>query len=308
MSDGAGGGARAGVGGAGGAGGGASAGGAGGQPVAGQPRQPVVPRRSASLLLVRDDPLRVLMLRRGSSRGAFPSALVFPGGVLEPSDAGLAAGHVARRGAAGAGVAGRAAAGRAVAPPDEAASLRVAAIREAWEEVGVLLARDASDSHLAGSAVPTPVAAGAGGLAGVLDAAGARLALEDVVPFGRWITPIGGKRRFDTDFFLARAPEGQEPTADGVEAVAIRWVRPAEVPDLRSELLLLPTLMNLRRLGSFASVAEAIAGAPRFPREPVTPTVSIGDDGTPVVRIPAAAGYGVTEFFPQDPGHFKLEG
>ncbi|GAA2826522.1 NUDIX domain-containing protein [Leucobacter komagatae] len=261
---------------------------AGGRGAADTPRPPVVPRRSASLLLVRDDPLRVLMLRRGSTRGAFPSALVFPGGVLEPEDSVVAAAH-------------------GYDATDEFAALRAAAIRETWEEVGVLLARDPSDRFLTRPQVPTPLAAGAGGLGGVLGAAAARLALDEVVPFGRWITPVEGKRRFDTDFFLARAPEEQEPTADGVEAVALRWVEPAEVPALTNEMLLLPTLMNLRRLGSFGSVSEAIEAAPSLPRVPVTSTVGFDGAGNPVVRIPAEAGYGITEFYPKDLGHFQFE-
>lgn len=255
---------------------------------AGPAGAPAVPRRSASLLLVRDDPLRVLMLRRGSSRGAFPSALVFPGGVLEPGDGALARESGSET-------------------DDEESALRVTAIRETWEEVGVLLARGAGRRLLGGPEVPRPGDAGAEGLAGVLSAAAARLAIEDVVPFGRWITPLGGRRRFDTDFFLARAPDLQEPTADGVEAVAIRWVRPEEVAELTGELLLLPTLMNLKRLGEHSSVAEALAAAPGFPRVPVTSTVGFDVDGNPIVRIPAEAGYGITEFRPQDPGHFALE-
>ncbi len=228
------------------------------------------------------------MLRRGSTRGAFPSALVFPGGVLEAADGATAVAH-------------------GHAHDDESAALRATAIRETWEEVGVLLARDPNGRLLTAPQVPTPIAAGAAGLGGVLGATAARLALDEVVPFGRWITPLGGKRRFDTDFFIARAPEGQEPTADGVEAVALRWVEPAEVPSLTSEMLLLPTRMNLRRLGSFRSVAEAVDAAPGLPRVAVMPTVGFDGAGNPVVRIPADAGYGITEFHPKDPGHFQFE-
>lgn len=260
-----------------------------GQPYSGQPRTPVVPRRSASLLLVRDDPLRVLMLRRGSSRGAFPSALVFPGGVLEQADWEWPGTEN-------------------LVPATEEAALKVTAVRETWEEVGVLLARDRGGRLLPESAVPTPAAAGEAGLAGVLARAGAQLAAEEIVPFGRWITPEGGRRRFDTDFFVARAPQEQEPTADGVEAVAIRWVRPDEVAELTSEMLLLPTLMNLKRLGEHGTVDEVLAAAPSFPRVPVQPTIGFADDGAPVVRIPAEAGYGLTEFRPKDAGHHELEG
>lgn len=259
------------------------------QPETGPARTPVVPRRSASLLLLRDDPLRVLMLRRGSSRGAFPSALVFPGGVLESNDWEWP------------GPGGE-------LPASEDAALRVTAIRETWEEVGVLLARDSAGRPLAGTAVPTPSDAGEAGLAGVLAGAAAKLSADEVAPFGRWITPEGGKRRFDTDFFVAAAPPEQEPTADGVEAVAIRWVRPDEVAELTSEMLLLPTLMNLKRLGEHETVAEVFAAAPSFPRVPVRPTIGFADDGAPVVRIPAEAGYGLTEFRPKDAGHHELEG
>ena len=228
------------------------------------------------------------MLRRGSSRGAFPSALVFPGGVLEAEDYELAA----QCGSS---------------PGDEDAALRVAAIRETWEEVGVLLAKDRAGRQLSATAVPTPAEAGQAGLRGVLNAATARLTVSEIAHFGRWITPVGGRRRFDTEFYIAVAPEGQEPTADGVEAVSVRWVRPAEVPGLTTETLLLPTLMNLKRLGGFETASDALAAAARFPQVAVTPTVGFAANGDPVVRIPASAGYGVTEFWPQDPGHFRME-
>lgn len=201
------------------------------------------------MLLVRDDPLRVLMLRRGSTRGAFPSALVFPGGVLEAADEAEARAHGHRAHDLGS---------------DEIAALRVTAARETWEETGV------------------------------------RVAPEDLVPFGRWVTPVTGVRRFDTDFFLAAAPKLQEPTADGVEAVALRWVEPRLAHEITDEMLLLPTLMNLKRLAEFASVAAALAAAPEFPRDPVTATVGFDADGTPVIRIPVAAGYGITEYRPPE--------
>lgn len=243
---------------------------------------PVAPRRSASLLLVRDNPLRVLMMRR-STRGAFPSALVFPGGVLEAEDAELAGAST------------------------EAEALRATAIRETWEEVGVLLAHTRNGEALSAAAVPTPEQAGPAGIRGVLSAAGAELSVDDLQPLGRWVTPVGGSRRFDTDFYIARAPDTQEPTADGGEAVAIHWVRPEEAAQLPGELLLLPTLMNLKRLGEHATVADALAAAPSFSREPVTSTVEFTADGDPVIRIPSSAGYGVTEFVPKDAGHFELE-
>lgn len=237
---------------------------------------PATPQPSATILLLRDDPLQVLMIRRHHAQ-VFASALVFPGGKVDPGDGSEdwlpllvgAENHSA-----------------------EERRYRVAAFRETFEEAGVLLARDET-----GAEVAAPAGAGSDFLE-VVRRSGGRLWLDDLVLFGHWITPEFAPRRFDTRFFLARMPAGQEAASDGIEAVAHEWVEPAELLDragIEQKDLILPTRMNLLLLSRSADSASAMADARARPIVPVLPVREMLADGGAVVRIPAEAGYGVTE-------------
>jgi 8-oxo-dGTP pyrophosphatase MutT (NUDIX family) len=145
-------------------------------------------RPAVTVLVLRDNPLRVLMVKRHP--GAFlGSSLTFPGGVVETQDGSpdwLA--HVT---------------GAAVLDPEERAR-RIAACRETFEESGVLLT--------APKARPQP---GAGDFLQQVSACGARLALGRLQPFAHWITPRGIPKRFDTRFYLCRASPNQTALCDG---------------------------------------------------------------------------------------------
>lgn len=239
------------------------------------PREPAVPRPAATILVLRDDPFEVLMVRRHGN-GPFASALVFPGGLVDPADHDEAWSSLLL-GADG------------MRPDDRA--LAVAACRETFEEAGLLLARDD-----AGRSVP---GAAGGTFRAVVAASGGRLPVGGLVPFGHWITPASAPKRFDTHFFLAPAPAGQEAVCDGDETVALEWVPPRHVlaraaaGDLS---ILFPTRMNLKRLAESDDVATAIAAARARPRFTVTPVTEPREGGTAVL-IPAEAGYGETENF-----------
>ncbi|WP_167693092.1 NUDIX hydrolase [Sphingomonas azotifigens] len=227
------------------------------------------PRRAASVLVLRDDPFEVLMVRR-NARQSFASALVFPGGAVEPTDASEA--------------------WRTLVAPDDLAAeeraLRIAALREVHEECGVFLG-------------PLPKAAPASVDFRALAAqAGAPLALDRLVAFGHWITPAHRAKRFDTHFFLARMPAGQQARADGSETVALEWVSPAALLDqvARGESqLLFPTLMNLKRLAESDSVADAVDRARMRKPFTVEPVLVPTEDGIEIT-IPEEAGYGETRF------------
>lgn len=235
---------------------------------------PAVPLRpAATLLLVVDDPFRVLMVQR-SAQGFFPSALVFPGGTLDPGDHGEewlphAIGHHALEA--------------------EARALRIAAWRETWEETGVAphgMAPAASRPHLREA----------------LGTAGARLDLGGTVPFGRWVTPETVAKRYDTHFFIAAAPAPFEPAVDGYEIVAAHWLEPREVI-ARSEggdrSILFSTLANLHLLAESRSAAEALAAASSRPVIPAHPCRE-ELDGDVWVSIPEACGYPLSRMrFPQ---------
>ena len=115
----------------------------------------------------------------------------------------------------------------------------------------------------------------------------------DAVRFSRWITPAEVDRRFDTHFFLIRAPDGAEPAVDGGECVAARWIRPQDALDAgeRGELkLVFPTIKHLEELARFSSVAEALATARTRRVMPVQPKLLVLG-GVAQVLMPGEPGY-----------------
>jgi 8-oxo-dGTP pyrophosphatase MutT (NUDIX family) len=246
-------------------------------------RIPVVPRPAATILLLRDDPFEVLMVRRRAGT-VFSSALVFPGGLVDPEDRSEAwLPHLLNH----------------EALDEEARALRIAALRETYEEVGILIAAGVATSCPA----PTP-RCDAAGFRRIVAASGGRLDLAGLTRFGHWVTPATAAKRFDTHFFLARMPDAQDAACDGGETVALEWLRPIDAlarANAGEGAVLFPTRMNLKRLADSADSAAAIAAAARRPVLRVEPRVVRLPDGVKVV-IPEEAGYGVTEDFrPMEP-------
>ena len=229
----------------------------------------IAPAHPAStVLLLRDGPegLEVFMVVRHTSNDFASGALVFPGGRVEASDAVLAGG-------------------------DEAGAFRVAAIRETWEECGVLLA-----------APGTPPAA-EGEFATMLALRGLVPDVLGLAHFAHWITPVPVPKRFDTHFFLAAAPADQDALHDGREAVDSVWIRPRDAlaaAEAGLRKVVFPTRMNLTKLARHDSVADAFAAARATPVVTVLPEQRMTREGR-VLRIPAAAGYGGEEFLAGDP-------
>ena len=235
------------------------------------------PRPAATVLLLRDDPFEVLMVRRRRG-GTFSDALVFPGGVIDPSDADDAwLPHIA--GDSGLG--------------PEARSARIGGVRETFEEASILVARLADGSPLP----PGPPNDGSP-FRELVARRGAVLALDELHPFGRWVTPAVEPRRFDATFFSAAHREGQLARQDDGETVGFEWARSGRAARARrqqgSASLLFPTLMNLRRLAESADAASAMAAAAARPVVPVAPTAR-RENGRIVLTIPEESGYGVTE-------------
>lgn len=115
----------------------------------------------------------------------------------------------------------------------------------------------------------------------------------ELARYSRWITPAQVKVRFDTHFFVARAPDGAEATVDGSECVEARWLRPAEALEAgrRDELLLVfPTVKHLEQLADHASVEEAMDAARGRKVLPVEPRVLL-DGGVASVVLPGEPGY-----------------
>jgi 8-oxo-dGTP pyrophosphatase MutT (NUDIX family) len=220
-------------------------------------------------MLVDDRPdLHVFMLRRNPRSVFGPGAFVFPGGAVDPSDRDV---DLTKRVI---GLDDAEASARLGLP---AGGLRVwiAALREAFEEAGILLAvPDGELEEVAGldasldqilAAARVRLNAGETGLAGVLAERGLVLDASEIFPFAHWLTPEGAPRRYDTWFLVAPAPRGQEGSHDDAELVHSEWVRPADALAryAAGELdLIFPTLRTLRVLDSFTS-ATALLDAVR---------------------------------------------
>ncbi len=152
-------------------------------------------------------------------------------------------------------------------PTSVAPRFAVAAIREAFEEAGVLLARDAaSGAPVDAAALPEARRAlDAGvGFAAVLRELGAVPDVAALVPMARFITPAGAPRRFDTWFFVTAAPDGHEYRHDAHETVASRWIRPAAALDAHRAgtfSLVEPTVLTLTAVAGFSSAARLLTAS-----------------------------------------------
>lgn len=172
-------------------------------------------------------------------------------------------------------------------------ALRIAAIREAYEEAGVLLARDSSGALYEGEAAVEVRAAVAEDRVPFIDVVGElglKLDLAALTIFARWITPKLMPKRFDTWFYAAHAPTAQQAICDGHEAVDAEWIAPSQALEMAAagtRKVIFPTRMNLQLLAESASPVEAIERSLRRPLITVEPWVE--GQG---LRIQPEAGYG----------------
>ena len=250
------------------------------------------PLPSATVLLLRDSAagLEVFMVKRHHQIDFASGALVFPGGKLEKSD-----GDPALRAMTVGGE----------TLDDAALALRIAAIREAFEECGILLARKQGATHLLAGAEAEAVEsrwraklnANTATMAEMAAAERLVYALDTMVPFAHWITPKGLPKRFDTHFFVAATPPDQLAGHDGSESVDSIWVSPAHAiaeADAGRATLVFATKMNLEKLGRSKTTAAALAAAKAGRIVTVMPEVTKTASGR-LIRIPIEAGYGVAE-------------
>ena len=208
-------------------------------------REPVTPRPAATVLLLRDTPegFEVLMTRRSMTASFAPGAYVFPGGGVDRLDA--ESHHTAAR---------------RPTQSDLHLTQAIAAIRESFEELGVLLARhadgrdaDASDIAAIDRKAPFHAQCAARGLT---------LGADRVFVLAHWITDRDLPRRFDVPFLIARMPAGQTPVADESEQFEPVWVRPADALARHKAgnfFMIFPTIRTLERMAQFASVDAVIA-------------------------------------------------
>jgi 8-oxo-dGTP pyrophosphatase MutT (NUDIX family) len=264
---------------------------------------PAAPRDAATVMVLRSmapsaigHDIQVLMLRRTAAMKFAPGAYVFPGGSVDPAD------YDAEVGWQGPSPAEFGA--RLGASAEVARALVCAAVRETFEESGVLLAGAPGEDLAAPLAAPSgpsweadrmAVAEGALAFAELLSRRGLVLRADLLVPWARWVTPEGEPRRFDARFFAAALPAGQEAVGHEAEADHVAWLRPADAIDSAKagELSLLPPTATT--LADFASAVAAGAGVAdilgtRRVIEPVQPRLVL-EDGTAWLVIPDGVGY-----------------
>ncbi|MEV0372803.1 NUDIX hydrolase [Streptomyces sp. NPDC050636] len=251
---------------------------------------PATPRRAATVLLLRNAPPgpsgetptsggpAVHMLRRRASMAFAGGAYAYPGGSVDPRD---------EAPVAWAGPSRTQWAVRMGVDPATAQAIVCAAVRETFEEAGVLLAGASAGTVVAdttGEDWEVDRAALVGhelSFAEFLGRRGLVLRSDLLGAWARWITPEFEPRRYDTWFFVAALPEGQRTRNASTEADRTVWIRPAEAAAGydRGELLMMPpTISMLRALQPYGTAAEALAAAPAQDLTPVLARAKIVDD------------------------------
>jgi 8-oxo-dGTP pyrophosphatase MutT (NUDIX family) len=249
-----------------------------------------VPRPASTILLLRDGAggeIEVFMMVRHYEIDFNSGALVFPGGSVDKGDQEIISRPELYSGGEGLDAA--------------TLSFRIAAIRETFEESGILLARPRGsatliDAKRAGeieAASRTALCEAKTTFPKVLTDNRVSLALDELVPYAHWITPEGMPKRFDTWFFLAAAPPEQAGTHDGKESTDSIWVSPREAlagGESGRFKLPFPTTRNLIKLGKQSGVQAAIDDSRGKPIVTVMPVMTRLNGGRQL-RIPADAGY-----------------
>jgi 8-oxo-dGTP pyrophosphatase MutT (NUDIX family) len=252
-------------------------------------------RAAASVVMLRDAPagLEVFLVKRHGLSDVLGGAYVFPGGKVDAQDAQLdtqthldAAPHALR-----------AALGEPGQGEIEAAAIYIAALREAFEETGVLYS-NAGGAHQA--ALATGLLREGRNFGEVLAMLSLRLQTASLQPWSRWITPRVGavvRKRFDTRFFLARVPQGQVAKHDDHEATESVWLAPrAALEQYRDGIIELapPQIMSLAHLARHGSVESALAQA-RLRLPPLVLPEAFECEGERVVCYPGDERHPVRE-------------
>lgn len=240
--------------------------------------------QAATTIIARDaGELEVLMVKRHHQIDFVAGAMVFPGGKVHDDDHDPAwAGHVRNWSGVQA----------------EERALRIAAIRECFEECGIILGDP-------GGAAPGPEMTRARqavdrrevNFLDYVREKGIVLDLARLTMFARWMTPPIMPKRFDTFFYLVETPAGQSPISDGRETVEAEWIAPAQALALaaRGEReIVFPTRMNLQLLAQSPSFDEAVTAARARPARQVTPRVVTREEGH-FLQLDEQDGYGVVE-------------
>jgi len=252
-----------------------------------EPGSPAVPRQAATVLLLRDGRagVEVYLLRRVRGMPFAGGMTAYPGGGVDVRDADVDLSWT------GPGPAQWAVSFHCDEPL--ARELVCAAVRETFEEAGVLLASSTDGSVVDPASAEWESArlalmARERSLSEVFAARGVTLRADLLRPWAHWITPETEPRRYDTKFFTAALPPGQEPRDVSGEADEAAWVPVADAlaeNERGTRMMLPPTLVTLTDLVGYATVADVLAAAPKHPLTPVVPRL-VERDGEEYVEMP----------------------
>lgn len=230
-------------------------------------------RPAATAIVMRErsgDAPELLMIRRSSAL-VFADAWVFPGGQVDAEDRALAADYTDDD-----------------LDLDDATN-RIAAIRETIEEAGCPIGLDPVPDPTTLAAIRAGLHAGRP-LATLMTDHALDLALDQLVPFSRWITPPGQHKRFDTRFYLSRAIGEAICDADGTETVDTAWITAQEMLETGAGNLMFPTALALHRLALHANYDSAAAHSLLQPRDPVKPQI-LEVEGERFLTVPEGWGF-----------------
>jgi 8-oxo-dGTP pyrophosphatase MutT (NUDIX family) len=256
-------------------------------------------RDAATVMLVRDGDagMEVFMLRRNLNSDFVGGAYVFPGGAVDEAD---------RHTDLEAICDGRSddAASSQLGIESGGLAFWVAAVRECFEEAGVLLAVPDGTEEVISFADPEvaerfnlhrkAVDSGEKRLVEVCAIEHLRLDVDRIHYFSHWITPEGPPRRYDTRFFVTAAPPGQVPLHDDRETIANLWVRPHDALERhrKGDLdLIFPTIKNLEAIGRFERSADLLDHAASIGAVPAILPRIVHDEGGMRILLPGDAGY-----------------
>jgi 8-oxo-dGTP pyrophosphatase MutT (NUDIX family) len=256
------------------------------------PKDPVTPIPAATVISLRDTPtgMEVLMVQRTKKADFAGGALLFPGGKVDNSDY-----EVLKL-------------DRCSLPndvPDNQKALRVAGVREMFEEAGLLFVRGSGDTHVISkeraevlkNIYRQDLLSQKITFHEIVEAEDLVVASDLLIPFAHWITPITGRKRFDTHFLVAQSPDGHIASHDGSETLDTVWIDPLTAITEAEEgkrRVVFPTRMNLKKVSESTTVASAIKLAKITPVVTVLPEVHDVDGGRHL-KIPIEAGYGISE-------------
>lgn len=256
------------------------------------PNDPVTPIPAATVISLRDTPtgMEVLMVQRTKKADFAGGALLFPGGKVDNSDY-----EVLKL-------------DRCSLPndvPDNQKAIRVAGVREMFEEAGLLFVRDNGNTQVISkeraealnNIYRQDLLSQKITFHEMIETENLVVASDLLIPFAHWITPTTGRKRFDTHFLVAQSPNGHIASHDGSETLDTVWIDPLTAITEAEEgkrRVVFPTRMNLKKISESTTAESAIKLAKITPVVTVLPEVHDVNGGRHL-KIPIEAGYGISE-------------